>query len=132
MLGSNIHSENRISIVKIAMKSSKITGYKNRWQFWTDKTLRFPKIPDFWKFEQPWPVFVNTKDFLLIFLVITLFHSPNFKRKILSQKSHFLKTPQLYLCVLWERMSVKPFSIVGGRWNFTCATHWSKVIHRFV
>ena len=25
--------------------------YNNKWRFWNDKTLSFPKVPDFWKFE---------------------------------------------------------------------------------
>ena len=50
------HSKNHDFFDKIEIKSPKIAWCNNKWQFWNGKTLRFPKIPDFWKFEWILPV----------------------------------------------------------------------------
>ena len=45
-----------VFFARIEMKSPKITWFNNKWQFWNGKTFRFPKVPDFWKFERLLPV----------------------------------------------------------------------------
>ena len=51
MQAGYLHSKIMDYFVKIAMKSPKITQSNNKWQFWNEKTLKFPKVPNFRKFE---------------------------------------------------------------------------------
>ena len=57
MQGGILHSENHVFLPKFEiLKSSKITWTNAKWRFWNGKTLRFPKVLNYWKFEWPLPI----------------------------------------------------------------------------